>query len=184
MVPGLWGVGSLGCVVESVAYMPSIAFSVDIDRPVAKVFAFTNDPQLTSLWQTGVLEEVLTPDNPIGVGAMVRRTAKRGRRTVVSEGVCVEFVPNERVVWEMTAGSPPRGNVITYAAVNGGTRYTFAFVPRGWLAFLSWPLRPFLARALTRVVARQLGDLKRAIEAQIPPDDDNGPSGCDLPDRP
>ncbi|MDX1469843.1 MAG: SRPBCC family protein, partial [Acidimicrobiia bacterium] len=131
--------------------MQSIAFSVDIDRPVERVFEFTNDPQLTPLWQTGAVEEVLTPDNPVGVGAKIRRTVKRGARTVVSEGVCVEFVPNEKVVWEITAGSPPRGNVITYAPINGGTRYTFSFVPKGWLAVLSWPLRPLLSRALTRV---------------------------------
>ena len=74
----------------------------------------------------------------------------------------------KRIAWESTSGPVARGNVITYKPVNGGTRFTFEFIPRGWLGVLAWPLKPFLAPALRRVVNEQLTRLKTVMETETP----------------
>jgi uncharacterized protein YndB with AHSA1/START domain len=73
--------------------------SVEIDRPVAEVFAFLADGANDPTFSPRVQKIEKTTEGPTGVGTVYRSTVKDAGLTSQREFEITEFEPNARIRW-------------------------------------------------------------------------------------
>ncbi len=98
--------------------------SIEIERPIADVFAYWADLENGSEWASAVIERTKITDGPVGVGTRYRAVEQFPGRKVQFTVEITEFEPNRRMaaIWE---GLPVEaGWVATFEEFNGGTRLT------------------------------------------------------------
>lgn len=79
--------------------------SITIHRPIPQVFAFVSSPANNKLWQPEVIEHKMLSDGPVALGSKFRHVSKfMGRRLEVN-GEITEFVPNQKVTFQVTSGT-------------------------------------------------------------------------------
>lgn len=143
--------------------MAEFEFSVQINRPVEQVFAFTENPANMPLWYVGVQEAALIEGDKVTVGARVRGTGTlMGKRFEVISTV-VAYEPNRKSAYEFTQ---PFAQTIynTYEPVNGGTRFTQrVVVEAGGFFKLAMPV---MNGHIRRNLETSLHNLKDVVEAQ------------------
>lgn len=142
--------------------MIETSHDVHVDVPVGDVFAYmdrpANQPEITpSLKRSEVLETREDGSKRVAYGYGL------GGITMDGELDAVEYVPEERVVWEMT-GDLSGEITWTFEPEDGGTRFTYAArydVPGGVLERLA---APFVRRYNDREVRTTLENLKTRLE--------------------
>jgi uncharacterized protein YndB with AHSA1/START domain len=96
--------------------------TIEIDRPVAEVFAFLADGENDPKFSPRVQEMTKTTDGPTAVGTVYRSTVKDAGLKSTREFKITEFVPEEKIRW-----AEQSKNLVT--AVEGG--YDFEPVAAG-----------------------------------------------------
>ena len=76
-----------------------IEATIEIDRPVAEVFAFLADGGNDPKFSPRVQQMEKTTDGPTGVGTAYRSTVKDAGLTTKREFAITEFEPNVRIRW-------------------------------------------------------------------------------------
>jgi uncharacterized protein YndB with AHSA1/START domain len=100
--------------------MIKFEISVHVNRPVAEVFEYLNDPTKMPEWNA-TIEEATPSETPIKVGTRVRSRGRWLGRQIEATYEVVEYEPNKRVVNK--SDEPFSWKAInTYQAENGGTR--------------------------------------------------------------
>jgi uncharacterized protein YndB with AHSA1/START domain len=141
--------------------------TVQIDRPVAEVFAFVADPANFPRWAGALVKESRkTSSGPVGVGTTFRQLNTLMGRRFVSEMRVVTYEPPGRYEYVTTNGPIRFAGHYTFVPVEGhkSTRFTSLdeSEPPSWLRYLQPLLQPFAQRQITINVSR----LKAAIESQ------------------
>ncbi|WP_227132821.1 SRPBCC family protein [Halorubellus salinus] len=142
--------------------MIETSHDVHVDVPVSDVFAYmdqpANQPEITpSLQRSEILAAREDGSKRVAYGYGL------GGITMDGELDAVEYVPEERIVWEMT-GDLSGEITWTFEPEDGGTRFTYAAgydVPGGVLERLA---APFVKRYNDREVRTTLENLKTRLE--------------------
>ena len=89
--------------------MISFTFDVEIERPVAEVFAYVTDPAKLHEWQTNTLEVEQLTDGPLGVGTRLREVHVAGRRRMEQVVEVSAYEPGRRFDLDLVEGPLPVG---------------------------------------------------------------------------
>lgn len=146
--------------------MPVIEESIVIDRPRSEVFAFVQDPDTVTLWNSNVIEYERITEGPVKEGTKIRIKARVVGKTFESTAEVTEFEEGRRVVSRTTDSPIDVENEIRYENANDGTRMILhqeAEIPRGFFGKLADPL---VARMFAKDVRSNLEKLKELLEAQ------------------
>ncbi len=144
--------------------MTKLEISVHVNRPVAEVFKYLNDPTKMPEWNS-TIEEATASETPIKVGTRIRARVRMLGRKIEGTAEVVEYEPNKRVV--LKGDEPfPLKSIYTYQAENGGTRLVFATEgePGGFFKLGE----PILARIMKKQFQAQFDTAKELLEAQVP----------------
>ncbi len=137
--------------------------SLHINRPVAEVFEYMNDPTKMLEWNT-TLEEAVPSETPVKVGTRIRTRIRALGRKIEGTTEVVEFEPNKRVVLKIDGPFSWKA-IYTYRTEDGGTRLVIAAEgePGGFFKVGE----PVLARILKKQLQAQFETAKELLEAQV-----------------
>jgi uncharacterized protein YndB with AHSA1/START domain len=144
--------------------MARIEESVEIRRPVDKVFAYTTDAKNWPQWQSTIPKAAQTSPGPVGVGTTFDGTIRLMGPGMKWTAIATEYEPHRKFGKNITSGFITTEQHNTYAPISGGTRLTivYDFKAAGLMALFS----PILASALRKALKKALGNLKAILEAK------------------
>ena len=133
-----------------------------IDRPVEEVFEFVSDLDSLPQWLEGCKKAWALSDDPTAVGARVAHLDEFMGKQFEAHFEVVEWIPNEKRVFEAISG-PFRGrSEETFTEEGGGTRIETRVTgnPVGPLGLGSW----LVGRTIKGQLERSLENLKDVLE--------------------
>jgi len=144
--------------------MVKVEISLHINRPVADVFKYMNDPTRMPEWNS-TIEEATPSETPVKVGTRVRSRLRMLGRKIEGTYEVVELEPNKRVVNKSDEPFPWKA-IITFQSENGGTRLVSA--AEGELGGFFKLSEPIFARIMKKQLQAQYETAKELLEAQVP----------------
>jgi len=137
-----------------------------INRPVAEVWAFLQQPDSEAAWHPDVIEERMTSAGGLGLGATGIEVRKVFGRCMEFAWEITRFEPERRVTTTSTGGQVDWEATYTLEPAESGTRFTLDYRQE---ATGLWRLLLLGAPAVMRKQARSdLVRLKAAVEALGP----------------
>jgi uncharacterized protein YndB with AHSA1/START domain len=143
--------------------MSSGSTTMHIERDPADIFAILCDVSQNAKWASASVSGRQTSPGPVGLGTTAREVGRfMGRRMEVDSEI-VEFVPDRRLAYVTSSGPFPFRGSFTVEPAGAGSMVTATFeaAPTGAFRFLG----PLFAIMATRQFRRDLGNLKRLMEA-------------------
>lgn len=136
----------------------------EIGRAPTDVFAVLADVTKNARWASASIEGHLTSPGPVGVGTTAREVTRFLGRRMETDSEVIEFIPGRRLAYIVRSGSFPFAGAFDVEPDGAGSRVTATFeaTPTGMFRLLG----PVFIRLATRQFARDLGSLKRRMEAQ------------------
>lgn len=144
--------------------MVKVEISLHINRPVAEVFKYMNDPTKMPEWNS-TIEEATPSETPVKVGTRIRSRLRMLGRKIEGTYEVVELEPNKRVVNKGDEPFPWKA-IITFQPENGGTRIVSA--AEGELGGFFKLSEPIFARIMKKQLQAQYETAKELLEAQVP----------------
>ena len=143
--------------------MTRIEESIEIKRPVEKVFAYTTDAKNWAKWQSFILEAEQTSQGPMNVGTTFKGVSRMMGRSMRWTAIATEYESNKKWGKNITCGSLAIEEHVTYNPVEGGTTFTILYDMKvgGFLKLLS----PVMAGSMRKETKKSLGNLKSILEA-------------------
>jgi uncharacterized protein YndB with AHSA1/START domain len=144
--------------------MARIEESVEIKRPVDKVFAYVTDAKIWPQWDSAMLEAEQTSPGQMGIGATFRGANRlMGLRGVWTAKV-TEYEPNKKWGGTISSRSMQIKEYVTFDPVEGSTKVTFVYEIKvgGFFKLLS----PMGVRAMRKQTKENLNNLKSILETQ------------------
>ena len=144
--------------------MPKIEESVEIKRPVDKVFAYTTDAKNWPMWQSTIPEAEQTSEGAVRVGTTFRGTIRMIGLSMKWTAIATEYEPNRRFSKNISSGPVSNGQHNTYDPLDGGTKFTIVYDLKvgGFMALFS----SIMACSMRKGLKKALGNLKGTLEAQ------------------
>lgn len=96
--------------------------SVEIDRPIEKVFELTNEH--VADWSSIVVENEVLEEKPQGIGSTFRMVTEENGKRMVFHGVTTDFEPPHRSVVHMTGEMFDINAEYLFEDLSGSTRVT------------------------------------------------------------
>ena len=138
-----------------------------IGRPREEVAAYLRDPAYDTEWIGGLRSARLLSPPPVGVGSRVERVASFLGRRVEYVNEITELTGERLVMGSVRSPFPMR---VTYGHRDLGAAATEVSVRvEGDAGRFYGLLAPLLGVAVRRFIARDLRNLKRALEGRPPP---------------
>jgi carbon monoxide dehydrogenase subunit G len=143
--------------------MTKVERSIVIDRPVAEVWDYVNDPAKDVTWQSTLLEAEQLTDGPVGVGTRVREVRQFLGIRVQTVWEFSEYEPMSRSSIVSVSGPVPLKGSYALESQNGGTKLkvTGELDAHGLFKLAE----PVFARMTGRELESNLGHLKDLLEA-------------------
>jgi len=144
--------------------MSRIEESIEIKRPVDKVFAYTTEAKNWPKWQSFIPEAEQTSQGPMNVGTTFKGVSRMMGRSMKWTAIATEYESNKKWRKNITCGSLAIEEHVTYNPVEGGTTFTIVYDMKagGFLKLLS----PVMAGSMRKETKKSLGNLKSILEAQ------------------
>jgi len=144
--------------------MARIEESVEIKRPVDKVFAFTSDAKSWPKWQSTFPDAEQTSQGPVGVGTTFKGTIHMMGLTMKWTAKATEYEPNRKFGKNITCGSITNEQHNTYDRIEGGTKFTIVYNMKvgGLMKLFS----PMIVSSTRKALKKALSNLKGILEAQ------------------
>ena len=144
--------------------MARIEESIDIKRPVDKVFAYQIEAKNWPKWQSFIPEAEQTSQGPIGVGTTFKGTNHMLGLTMKWTAKATEYEPNMKWVKNITAGSTIIEEHMTFDPIEMGTRFTIVYDMKvgGLMKLFS----PMIVSSMRKETRKSLGILKNILEAR------------------
>ncbi len=143
--------------------MARVAESIEIKRPVDKVFAYTTDAKNWPKWQSFMPEAEQTSSGAMGLGATFKGISHMMGRNMRWTAIATEYEPNKKWGKNISCGSLAIEEHITYSPGEGGTIFTIFYDMKagGLLKLLS----PIMAGSMRKETKKSLRNLKSILEA-------------------
>jgi uncharacterized protein YndB with AHSA1/START domain len=144
--------------------MTRIEESIEIKRPVEKVFAYTTEAKNWPKWQSFILEAEQTSQGPMNVGTTFKGVSRMMGRSMKWTAIATEYESNKKWRKNITCGSMAIEEHVIYNPVKGGTTFTIVYDMKagGLLKLLS----PVMAGSMRKETKKSLVNLKSILEAQ------------------
>ena len=144
--------------------MARIEESVEIKRPVDKVFAYTTEAKSWSKWQSIIPEAEQTSQGPVGVGTTFKGIIHMMGLSMKWTAKATEYEPNRKFGKNITCGSITNEQHNTYDPIEGGTKFTIVYDMKvgGFFKLFS----PMIVSSMRKELKKSLGNLKGVLEAQ------------------
>ena len=144
--------------------MTRIEESVEIKRPVDKVFAYTTDAKSWSKWQSIIPEAEQTSQGPVGVGTTTKGTFHMMGLSMKWTGKATEYEPNRKFGKNIICGPITNEQHNTYDPIEGGTKFTIVYDMKvgGFLKLLS----SMIVSSMRKELKKSLSNLKGILEKQ------------------
>ena len=104
--------------------MIKVEASIVIQKPVAEVFSYSNDPANNTKWQEGLVESKITSPGPVGVGTQITDVRKFLGRDMDSKLEVTAYEPNKRISLKTVSGPIKFEITQLYEPAEGGTKLT------------------------------------------------------------
>ena len=137
--------------------------TIEIQRPVAEVFAFITEPANYPRWQPTLMAIEPHSPGPLRVGSTATEVRRFLGREMQTTWTCVEHEPLTRSAIESHDGPVPFRGTFDLEPVDGATRFTWTVETRGAATRLAGPL---VGRATRRELEASSGRLKELLESQ------------------
>ena len=143
--------------------MARIKESIEIKRPVDKVFAYTTDAKNWPRWQSFIPEAEQTSQGPVNVGTTFKGVSRMMGRSMKWTAIATEYESDKKWGKKITSGSLAIEEHVTYNPAGGGTIFTIVYDMKagGFLKLLS----PLMAGSMRKETKKSLGNLKSNLEA-------------------
>lgn len=143
--------------------MAIIKESVEIKRPIDKVFAYTIDAKNWPKWQPFPDAEQ-TSQGPVGVGTTFKGRIRLMGRTMKWTSKATEYELNKKFGKDIISGPITNEQHNTYESIEGGTRFTIQYNVKvgGFMKLFS----PMMMSSLRKALIKALGNLKGILETQ------------------
>jgi hypothetical protein len=144
--------------------MARIEESVQIQRPVDRVFAYTTDAKSWPEWQSIITEAEQTSKGPMGVGTTFKWTTRMMGLNMKWTANVTEYEPNRKWIKNITSGNIIIEEHMIYDPLERGINFTIVYDMKvgGFLKLFS----PMVVSSMRKETKKSLGDLKRILEAQ------------------
>ena len=144
--------------------MARIEESVEIKRPIDKVFAYTTDAKSWPKWQSIVVEAEQTSQGPMSVGTTFKGTSRMMGLSMKWTAKATEYEPNKKWGKTITCGSIIIEDHLTFNPIEMGTRFTLVYDMKvgGFLKLFS----PMIISSMRKEPKKALSNLKAILEAQ------------------
>jgi len=144
--------------------MARIEESVEIKRPVDKVFAYTTEAKGWPKWQSIIMEAEQTSQGPMCVGTTFKGTSRMMGLSMKWTAKVTEYEPNRKWAKNITCGSMIIEEHVTYDPIEGGIKFTIVYDMKvgGFLKLFS----PMVVSSTRKETKKSLSNLKSILEAQ------------------
>jgi uncharacterized membrane protein len=144
--------------------MARIEESVEIKRPVDKVFAYTTDAKSWSKWQSIIPEAEQTSQGPVSVGTTFKGTVHMMGLSMKWTAKATEYEPTKRFGKNITSVGMIVEQHNTYDPIEGHVKFTIVYnmKVRGIFKLFS----PMLVSSMRKELKKSLSNLKSVLEAQ------------------
>ena len=144
--------------------MARIEESVEIKRPVDKVFAYQTEAKSWPEWQSFIMEAEQTSQGHIGVDTTFRGTNRMMGLSMKWAAKVTEYEPNRKWGKNITSGSMIIEEHVTFDPIEIGTRFTIVYDMKvgGFLKLFS----PMVVSSMRKETKKSLSNLKSILEAQ------------------
>jgi uncharacterized membrane protein len=144
--------------------MARIEASVEIKRPVEKVFAYTTDAKSWPKWQSVIPESEQTSQGPVGVNTTFKGVSHMMGLSMKWTAQTTEYAPYKNFGKNITSAGMIIKQRNTYDPMEGGVKFTIAYdmKVRGVFKLFS----PMLVSTMRKELKKSLGNLKNVLEAQ------------------
>ena len=144
--------------------MARIEESVEIKRPVDRVFAYTTDAKSWPKWHGAMPEAEQTSQGQVGVGTTFRGKNRMMGQTSEWTAKVTEYAPNKKWAKVITSGSVVIDDQLIFDPVEGGTKFTMVYDVKmsGFLRLLS----SMIVSSMRKQLKLDLINLKSILEAQ------------------
>ncbi len=143
--------------------MARIEESVEIKRPVDKVFSSTTDEKSWPKWQP-FPEAEQTSQGPMGVGSTTKGTIRMMGLSMKWTAKVTEYELNRKFGKNIDSGPITNKQHNTYEPIQGGTKFTITYDMR--IGGFMKPMSPMIVSSMRKELKKSLGNLKRILEAQ------------------
>jgi len=144
--------------------MARIEESVEIKRPIDKVFAYTTDAKSWAKWQSCIPEAEQTSQGAVGVGTTFKGTIRMMGLSMKWTAKATEYEPNRKFGKNITSGPMIVEQHNTYDPIEGGIKFTIVYDMKvGGLLKLFLPM---IVSSMRKELKKALRNLKGILEAQ------------------
>jgi uncharacterized membrane protein len=144
--------------------MPRIEESVEIKRPIDKVFAYTIDAKSWPKWSSILPEAEQTSQGPVSVGTTFKGTVHMMGLSMKWTAKATECEPTKRFGKNITSSGMIVEQHNTYESMEGRVKLTIVYnmKVRGIFKLFS----PMLTSSMRKELKKSLSNLKGVLEAQ------------------
>ena len=144
--------------------MARIEESVEIKRPIDKLFAYVTDAKCWPKWHSAMLEAEQTSPGQMGVGATLRGSNRVIGQRMDWTSKVTEYELNKKWAENIISGSTQIEEHLTFDPVEGGTKFTLMQEMKvgGFVKLFS----PMLVSTMRKQTKENLSNLKGILEAQ------------------
>lgn len=140
-----------------------ITTDIVINRPVAKVFAFSSNPDNVPAWYKNISSVEWLSDKPVKVGTRVAYVAQFLGKTLSYTYEVIALEPESVLIMRTSEGPFPMETQYTWEAVDSNStliKLRNRGVPSG---FSRW-MAPFMSMAIRKANRKDLALLKSVLE--------------------
>jgi hypothetical protein len=156
--------GKILLVLKGSVQMARIEVSVEIKRPVEKVFAYTTDAKSWSKWQSVIPKAEQTSQGQVGVGTTFKGVSHMMGVNMKWTAQATEYALNKSFGKVITSAGMIIKQHNTYDPTVGGVKFTIAYdiTVRGPFKLFS----PMLISTMRKELKKSLGNLKSILETR------------------
>ena len=144
--------------------MARIEESVEIKRPVDKVFAYTTEAKNWPKWQSFITEAEQTSQGQMDVDTTFKGTSRMMGRSMKWTAKATEYEPNRKFGKNITSAGMIVKQHNTYDPIEGGVKFTIVYdmKVRGLFKLFS----PMLVSSMRKELKKSLSNSKNILETQ------------------
>jgi uncharacterized protein YndB with AHSA1/START domain len=141
--------------------------SVEIDRPIDRVFEYVANPDKRTQWDSDLVETRRTSEGDLGVGSTSEDVYEMGGRRMAFKTSIIEWSPPTTLHWRGEADAMTAEGHWTFEETDAGTRVNLAMEMN-----TSNPIFKMMAPLMRGKMQKQMVEtsqkMKQAAEAEIP----------------